>query len=366
MYQFLSLFFKGIAFGIMMAAVPGPVFFIIVQRTLADGLLIGFLCALGAITADTTYALLAALGMGLIMEFFTDHQVILSLAGGIFLIYLGIRMFLRKITLQTTNVQNTNVGQSWFSIFLLTLANPVTVVAYCIIFASMGLNVAHCTVFSTLILVAGVFTGAALIMLTLLGLMQIFKKKISQKALIIINKATAVLLMIFGLIALTRSVYAYTTKKTFPVDTCNYHIVDAQRQEYHASNRTGRSWTFTAWYPKEHAQPLPVIFFSPAHGTSVESHAAALKKLASKGSFVVGIQHAYINGPITFPTGHTIPVAPKPTNEQELQRETATIQADIQATREFLEHKNTDPQDKLYKKLDLKQFRIIGKDTINT
>lgn len=41
--------------------IPGPIFFLIVQRTLAEGVAVGLAYALGAVTADLFYALIAAI-----------------------------------------------------------------------------------------------------------------------------------------------------------------------------------------------------------------------------------------------------------------------------------------------------------------
>lgn|GEM_PF-2544677 len=209
MSSLFLLFLKGLVFGIMMAGVPGPIFFLIVQRTITDGSITGLLCAFGLITADGLYALIAAISLSFIIQFFTAHQVILSFIGGFFLIFLSIITFLKKPTIQTSTIDQSHVASAWLSIFLLTLANPATVISYCIIFVALGLSSDHATLGAIITLVTGVMTGSTIIMLTLIGFLHFFKEKFTQRVMRILNKITAILLLVFGIIALTRGLYTF-------------------------------------------------------------------------------------------------------------------------------------------------------------
>src|SRR5271168_167913 len=88
---------KGLVFGFTMAIIPGPIFFLIIQRTLNDGALIGFLCGLGAVTADVVYALIAAVGLTIVMQYLLTYQPIIVLLGGIFLLYLGTKTYFSPV-----------------------------------------------------------------------------------------------------------------------------------------------------------------------------------------------------------------------------------------------------------------------------
>ncbi len=209
MHILLFAFLKGLVFGITMAAIPGPIFFLIIQRTLSDGARIGLACGLGAITADTVYALIAAIGLSFIMQFLITYQILITSAGGLFLLYLGITTMYRKPSYQTTVVQNNKLITAWFSTFLLTLTNPVTVISYCIIFAGLGIDAVQHNRGAIFSLVAGLITGAACVVLVLVGSLLYFRQKLSTSTIRTINKAAGIILIVFGITAILRSIRCF-------------------------------------------------------------------------------------------------------------------------------------------------------------
>lgn len=195
---------KGMALGFTMAAIPGPIMFLIIQRTLNDGALIGFLCGLGAVTADAFYALVAAIGLTMISYYLLTFQPYIVATGGIFLLYLGATTYLRTVTSLNTNVgKNHNAFQAWFSTFLLTLTNPVTIVTYSIIFA--GFDAGSNSLVSSLAIVLGVILGALTIPIIIISVLSYFHQQISLRTLTLINKIAGILLTFFGVAAIVRS-----------------------------------------------------------------------------------------------------------------------------------------------------------------
>jgi threonine/homoserine/homoserine lactone efflux protein len=205
MFQLLYELLKGFIFGITMAAVPGPIFFLIVQRTLAEGALTGLFCGLGAVTADVTYAIIAAVGLSFIFQFIMQYQSWFAFAGGAFLIYLGVTTYFRKVSTETIVVEDTRFITAWLSTFLLTLANPVTIISYCIIFASFGVDTENKQYSALGALVCGVIIGATSFVVILISILRYFRKKLSSSMVRTINKIAAIILIVFGIIALVRS-----------------------------------------------------------------------------------------------------------------------------------------------------------------
>jgi len=205
----MSLLLKGILFGVSMAVVPGPIFFLIVQRTLAEGMLIGFLCGLGAITADAIYALIAAIGLTFIMQFLLSYQSILAIIGGIFLIYLGFTTLFGKVTLNLTAVRDRSLFSAWLSTMFLTLANPVTMFSYCLIFSALGVGTDD-RLSAAFSLVGGVILGALAVVILLIVFLSFFRKKMTVIALTMLNRIAAVILMGFGVVALAQGMFNLT------------------------------------------------------------------------------------------------------------------------------------------------------------
>ncbi len=205
----MSSLLKGVAFGVSMAAVPGPIFFLIVQRTLAEGFLTGLLCGLGAITADAIYALIAAIGLTFIMQFLLAYQSMLAILGGIFLIYLGIVTLFRKIRINHSAVRDSSLFGSWLSTLFLTLANPVTMISYCLIFSALGVEGTEqwSAIFS---LVGGVILGALVVLISLILFLSFYRKKMNAGTLSVLSKAAAIILVGFGLVALAQGMLKVT------------------------------------------------------------------------------------------------------------------------------------------------------------
>lgn len=206
MHVVMNILLKGVVFGIAMAAAPGPIFFLIIQRTLAEGALVGFLCALGAVCADAIYASIAAIGLTFIMQFLLSYQSILAMLGGLFLIYLGISTLFKRVTLNSIEVSETSYFGAWLSTLFLTLANPVTMISYCVMFSALGVGTEEQSG-ASISLVGGVVLGALSVVVLLIIFLSLFRKKMTVRALNIINKVAAAILISFGIVALAQGFF---------------------------------------------------------------------------------------------------------------------------------------------------------------
>lgn len=204
----MSSLLTGMAFGVAMAAAPGPIFFLIVQRTLAEGLLAGLFCGLGAITADAIYALVAAIGLTFIMQFLLVYQSVFAILGGLFLIYIGVTTLFRKVSLKAVAVRDTSLIAAWFSTMLLTLANPVTMLSYCVMFSALGVGGSEDRE-TVLSLVGGVILGALAVVILLITFLSFFRKKMTSYALSMLNKIAGIVLAGFGIIALMQGMFKF-------------------------------------------------------------------------------------------------------------------------------------------------------------
>ena len=93
-----ALFIKGLIIGFAIAAPVGPIGILCIQRALHDGFKIGLMTGMGAALADGTYGLIAGLGLTAISSILIDHQFWIRLIGGLFLLYLGIKLFANAAT----------------------------------------------------------------------------------------------------------------------------------------------------------------------------------------------------------------------------------------------------------------------------
>ena len=147
---------KGLVLGCSIAAPVGPIGVLCIRRSLANGRLVGFVSGLGAATADAVYGAIAALGLNAIMSALQAQRVWLQLGGGAFLIYLGVATLrAQPRPIAASSSAAPNLLAAYFSVFALTLTNPMTILSFLAIFAGLGVGTGAGW------LVLGVFLGSA-------------------------------------------------------------------------------------------------------------------------------------------------------------------------------------------------------------
>ncbi|MCE5260286.1 MAG: LysE family translocator [Chloroflexi bacterium] len=198
-----ELLWRGFILGLAIAAPVGPVGALCIRRTLAEGRLTGFISGLGAATADLLYGCLAAFGLTAVSAFLTAQQMPLRIVGGAFLLYLGVRtIFTPPPADAAIKERGKGLLGAYFSTLLLTLTNPITILAYVGIFSGLGLGQGTGGYAGAGLLVLGVFLGSAgwwLFLTTALGLV---RQKIGAGLMVWINRIAGVAICAFGLWAI--------------------------------------------------------------------------------------------------------------------------------------------------------------------
>jgi threonine/homoserine/homoserine lactone efflux protein len=115
---------------------------------------------------------------------------------------LGIRAFLRKPQEQTVSVANSTNLAAYGTTFFLTLTNPMTILFFAGIFAGLGIVSESMHYGSAGLMVIGVFSGSAAWWLLLSGATGVFRNKISEDKLAIVNKISGCIIVVFGVVAL--------------------------------------------------------------------------------------------------------------------------------------------------------------------
>ena len=198
----VSLFLRGLVIGFSIAAPVGPIGVLCIRRTLADGQRYGLVSGLGAATADALYGCVAAFGLTFISAFLIGQKLWLSLIGGLFLLYLGIKTLLSKPAQEAAKTEGKGLLGSYVSTFLLTLTNPMTILSFVAIFAALGLGSTTGSYASALVLVLGVFCGSAMWWFLLSGGVGLFRNKFNAQGLLWVNRVSGVIITLFGVISL--------------------------------------------------------------------------------------------------------------------------------------------------------------------
>lgn len=197
-----SFLLRGILIGISIAAPVGPIGVLCIRRTLAEGRAAGLVSGLGAATADGLYGCVAGFGLTFISDLLVGNTFWLRLAGGAFLIYLGVRTWLSRPAGQAVEARGTGLIGAYGSTFLLTLTNPMTILSFAGIMAGLGVGSARSDYISAAALVLGVFLGSALWWLILSGGVSLFKDRFGARARLWINRGSGLVMITFGMAAL--------------------------------------------------------------------------------------------------------------------------------------------------------------------
>lgn len=198
----LSFFLKGLLVGLAVAAPVGPMSVLCVRRCLNDGVLAGLLSGLGIAAADAAYAAAAGFGLASVSRFLLDHQFALRTVGGLALIGIAVRIFFAALPTAEKNATQGTLPGAFLSCFLLTLANPTTILSFLAIFAGLGLVEQTQDYGVAASLVLGVFLGSTLWWVLLTGAIGTLRTRLTLTALVWINRLSAAILLAFGLWAL--------------------------------------------------------------------------------------------------------------------------------------------------------------------
>lgn len=198
----LQYIIKGIAIGLMVSIPLGPMGVLIIQKTLHKGKLAGFVSGIGAASADTFYAVVAAFGFGFIVNFIEAQEFWLQLIGSLVLVLIGLKIYFANPIKQYKAQREAKVGflSDFVSLFFLTASNPVVVFFFIAAFAGTSIFGDQPTVVSESLVILGVFSGAALWWYTLSTIINIFRKKFRLRSLFVINRVSGIVISILGLL----------------------------------------------------------------------------------------------------------------------------------------------------------------------
>ena len=199
----MEILLKGIGVGFAVAAPVGPIGLLCIRRTLTQGRGTGIATGLGAASADAVYGFLVAAGFaatGILMNYASP----LAIGGGVLIAILGlmsIRNFLRSANSSDTpkkTATSSGVYTAFATTFVLTLSNPMTILAFVGLVAGLGASAAS-NPSAPYWLVLGVFLGSALWWLILVHGALAAKSRVTSAATRWFDLGSGVVLLVWGL-----------------------------------------------------------------------------------------------------------------------------------------------------------------------
>lgn len=198
----LGFLVRGIVIGFSIAAPVGPIGVLCIRRTLAEGRAAGLVTGLGAATADAIYGGVAAFGLTALTDFLVGGQAWIRLLGGAFLLYLGIRTVRTPPAERAARLRGSGLFGAYATTFMLTLTNPMTILSFVAIFATIGVGTSRAEPLAAGSLVLGVFLGSALWWLTLSGVVGMLRSRFDLGQVAWVNRISGGIITAFGIAAI--------------------------------------------------------------------------------------------------------------------------------------------------------------------
>ncbi len=192
------LLLKGILIGLLIAIPVGPVGILCVHRVIAKGRLAGLFSGIGAALADGLYGAVAAFGLTLISDFLIGWSFWIRLVGGLFIVFIGIRMYFTKPVINIEDSIPNTLGRDFLSTFIITITNPMTIMGFLAIFAGFNLINPQRGFLDASVLVFGVVAGSGLWWLSLVIIFGFFRSKFEFSYLGTVNKIVGILIVALG------------------------------------------------------------------------------------------------------------------------------------------------------------------------
>lgn len=199
----IEVFLKGLGIGVAVAAPVGPIGLLCIKRTLARGWANGFVTGLGVASADASYGIMVAAGLaltGLLVTYAGPMQI----GGGLMIATLGL-MSLRSFRRGHAGERpaeapagGTHFGGAFASGYLLTLSNPMTILAFAALVAGLGASTPASTT-TPYVLVAGIFTGSAAWWATLATAATLARSRLTPRLTRWLDLTSGLVLLAWGL-----------------------------------------------------------------------------------------------------------------------------------------------------------------------
>lgn len=196
----MNIFTNGLMTGLILQLAIGPVFFFIVNLAIQRSLFDGLVAALAVTIVDYFYITLSILGVGKLMEH-KSFKRIFGVVSSVVLIVFGTLLILNSASSGDISALDTrsNLTSSFFSVLLLTLSSPMTIVFFTSLFTAKAVE--HEYVDRQLWLFGlGVGFATLLFMTSSVLVFAIIGSVISNALISILNILVGALLIGYGLI----------------------------------------------------------------------------------------------------------------------------------------------------------------------
>jgi threonine/homoserine/homoserine lactone efflux protein len=197
----LLQFFLAVGVALVAKLPLGSISILTIQRAMSLGFRRAFLPTLGAMTGNTIFGVLAALGSGYLSTSIIGSRIWLRFVASVVLVFIGTRLLNDRKEDRPDTRESFGLLQLAFLKFTLVLTNPLTLGFYIAAFAALGLESPGVFAGQSFVLGGGILFGTITWFLFICAAASRFQHKASDLLLNRIRKGVGVLLIILGLVS---------------------------------------------------------------------------------------------------------------------------------------------------------------------
>lgn len=215
-FSIIEIVLRGFGVGLAASVTVGPVAVLCIQRTLSKSRRSGMSSGLGVACADTLMAILAYFCYSLLQHQIEQYSEILQVAGGIFVVIVGVYIFFQNPVpqIRKNRAGRTSLWQDFVSMFGFTIANFVVVIPYILAFFAMfnvnvGLSEAKdvASFMRSILIIGGFFGGAVAWWFLLTSLINLFRRRFRPRHMLTINHVAGVVIGLLGIYTILATFY---------------------------------------------------------------------------------------------------------------------------------------------------------------
>ncbi|HIP11490.1 MAG TPA: LysE family translocator [Arcobacter sp.] len=190
----------------LLAASPGPGVFATISRAIASGFTNSSILVAGIVVGDIIFLLLAIYGLNMIANLLGDFFTIVKYVGGIYLIYLGYKIWTSSNKIHEINANyELSIKTNFFSGLFITLANPKVIIFY-LGFLPAFMNLEILTSYDILLAIVLVSITLASVLLTYAYMASRAKELLNSKSAVNkLNKTSGSVMMGAGTLLLLKN-----------------------------------------------------------------------------------------------------------------------------------------------------------------
>lgn len=204
MENLFSIFWRGLAIGILVSAPMGPVGILCIQRTLDRGRKTGLYTGIGASASDFIYCLLTGLGLAFIEDFLERNRDVIQLVGSAVLIGFAIYLFRKNPTagLRRPDGGGGSPTKNILGGFLFTFSNPLILFLIIGLFARFNFLSADYKFYHYILGYISIVVGALGWWYLVTYLVDKLRAHFNVRSMWLINRVIGVVILIFAVVGI--------------------------------------------------------------------------------------------------------------------------------------------------------------------